>query len=176
MSTDKKTIIGRTAKASIPAEGILDVPVKVDTGADSSSIWASQLHMDDDYRLHFVLFAKDSAYYSGREHSTMAYKVRLVRSSNGTAQVRYSVKLTVVIAGRKVRGSFTLADRSQNTYPILVGCRLLYRKFLVDVSKGKVKSPDQRVLSNVLNQELSYDPKAFFKKYHFENHRGDIVL
>lgn len=176
MADKEKTIIGRTAKASFPAEGIRGVPVKIDTGADSSSIWASQLHIDDDFTLHFVLFAKHSPFYSGVKHSTKLYKVRLIRSSNGTTQIRYSVKLTVVLGGRKVRGSFTLADRSQNTYPVLVGNKLLYRKFLVDVSRGNIRTDTQKVKSNTLNQELALDPKAFFEKYHFDNQRGDITL
>lgn len=172
----EKTVIGRTSKVSFPAEHIRGVPAKIDTGADSSSIWASELHIDDDYTLHFVLFAKDSPYYSGKVHTTKAYKVRLVRSSNGTAQVRYSVKLTVTLGGRKVRGSFTLADRSNNTFPVLIGCKLLYRKFLVDVAKGKIRPEEQKVKTNQLNSELSLDPKAFFEKYHMTNQRGDITL
>ncbi len=171
-----KTIIGRTSAASFPVEGVQDVPAKIDTGADSSSIWASDLHIDDDYTLHFSLFGQGSRYYTGMRHTTKAYKVRFIRSSNGATQVRYSVKLTVVIGGRKVRASFTLADRSQNTYPILIGNKLLYRKFLVDVSRNDVTLKTHRKKSITLNQELSLDPKAFFQKYHMSNQRGDIIL
>ncbi len=170
------TIIGRTAKAGFPAEGIRGVPVKIDTGADSSSIWASELYIDDENVLHFVLFAKDSVFYSGNRHSTSAYKVRFVRSSNGQAQIRYSVKLAIVIAGRKVRGSFTLANRSDNNFPVLVGCKLLYRRFLVDVSRGKIRPDGQKETTNTLNAEMQKNPKQFFEKYHLLNERGDIVL
>ena len=174
MANQEKTIIGRTAKASFPREGIIDVPVKIDTGADSSSIWASKLHIDDESTLHFVLFAEGSPHYSGVTHTTKVYSARLVRSSNGTQQVRYSVKLTIVLGGRKVIGSFTLADRSQNTYPVLVGNRLLYKKFLVDVSRGTIRIEERKVRSDKLNQELQRNPKAFFEKYHLDNQRGDI--
>lgn len=176
MVQQEKTIIGRTARASFPLAGIRGVPAKIDTGADSSSVWASELHVDDDFTLHFTLFAESSPYYTGVRHTTKAYKVRLVRSSNGTQQIRYSVKLTITLGGRKVRGSFTLADRSQNTYPVLVGNKLLYRKFLVDVSRGNIRTDEQKIKSNTLNQELALDPKAFFEKYHLKNQRGDITL
>lgn len=172
----EKTVIGRTALVSFPTEGIKGVPAKIDTGADSSSVWASNLHIDDDHTLHYTLFAAESPFYSGKTHTTKSYKVRLIRSSNGTTQVRYSVKLTVSIGGRKVRGSFTLADRSNNTYPVLIGNKLLYRKFLVDVAIGKIRSEKNKAKSNKLNSELLLDPKAFFEKYHTENHRGDISL
>lgn len=176
MAIKEKIIIGRTAKVGFPQDATKGVPAKIDTGADSSSVWASDIYIDDNSMLHFKLFGEASPYYTGKKHSTADYKVSLVRSSNGTQQVRYSVKLTITLGGRKVRASFTLADRSLNTYPVLVGCRLLYRKFLVDASLGKPKKSDQKVVSNRLNKELKQNPKEFFEKYHVNNHRGDITL
>lgn len=171
------TVIGRTATASFPAEGIYGIPVKIDTGADSSSIWASDLEIDDHNILHFVLFDKDSPYYSGMRHSTRHYSAHLIRSSNGQAQIRYRVTLTIELAGRKIRGSFNLADRSRNAYPVLVGCKLLNKKFLVDVSKvSKVKPPHEPHPSGRFDKEMRKDPKAFFKKYHQKNLRGDVEL
>lgn len=171
------TTIGRTATASFPAEGIFDIPVKIDTGADRSSIWASELDIDEQHVLHFVLFDKDSPYYSGKRHSTRHYSAHLIRSSNGKAQIRYRVSLTIELAGRKIRGSFTLADRSQNAYPVLVGCTLINRKFLVDVSlASKVKPPHEPHPSGLFDKEMRKDPRAFFKKYHHKNIRGDVEL
>lgn len=171
-------IVGRTTTAAFPAEGIVNVPVKVDTGADSSSIWASHLDMDDDGTLKFILFADGSPYFSGQVHETKEYSVHRIRSSNGTMQVRYKVKLAIQLAGRTVRGTFTLADRSQNTYPVLIGCSLLKGKFLVDVSKQiRVQQAEyEGVETGSLSEELAKDPKAFFEKYHAANLRGDITL
>ena len=178
MARKEKTVIGRTATASFPSEGIYNIPVKIDTGADRSSIWVSNLSVDDSDTLHFVLFDKMSPYYSGKLHSTRHYTAQLIRSSNGTAQVRYRVSLTVELAGRLIRGSFTLADRSRNTYPVLVGCALLKNKFLVDVA---LESPIQPPIKYshkgpAYDEELRRDPKAFFKKYHQHNRRGDVEL
>lgn len=169
-----KTIIGRTAVARFPKEGDVDVPVKVDTGADTSSIWASDIFVDEDGVLHFTLFDVESPYYSGKRHKTKNYDVRLVRSSNGIAQVRYRVKLSIHIADRQVKGTFTLADRSKNTYPILIGCKLMHNKFLVDVSIAKPKQAADHETSMMLTKELKKNPKAFFEKYHMNNKRGDI--
>lgn len=177
MVQQQKTLIGRTATADFIAEGIYNVPVKIDTGADSSSIWASGLYIDDDHILHFALFDKSSPYYSGKLHSAKKYSAHLIRSSNGLAQVRYRVVLTIVLGGRKIRGSFTLADRSQNAYPVLVGCKLLNNKFIVDVSMhSDVKPPNEPHPSGLFDEELRRDPKAFFEKYHQDNQRGDIAL
>jgi hypothetical protein len=177
MGMKAKTIIGRTATAAFPAEGTFDVPVKIDTGADSSAIWASELDIDDDNILHFVLFDSTSPYYSGKVHSTKHFSAHLIRSSNGLAQVRYRVELSIVLAGRKIRGSFTLADRSQNAYPVLVGCKLLNNKFLVDVSlKSNITPPNEPHPTGLFDEELRKNPKAFFEKYHKDNQRGDIAL
>lgn len=170
-------IIGRTASAAFPAEGIRNVPVKIDTGADSSSIWASNLHMSADGILHFNLFGKGSPYYSGKQHSTKNYTASLIRSSNGTAQIRYKVLLSIELEGRPIRAAFTLADRSKNSYPVLVGCTLLNKKYLVDVSvRSNIKPPLQNEPSGVLTKELHKDPLGFFEKYHIDNHRGDVEL
>ena len=174
MVKPEKTIIGRVATATFPSEGSGRVPVKIDTGADSSSIWASQITIDENGVLRFVLFDRQSPYYTGTMHVAKHYDARLVRSSNGLAQVRYSVKLTIVLAGRTVRGTFTLADRSANTYPVLIGCRLLKNKFLVDVSRGKVVVSARASVG--LQAELQQDPRGFYEKYHLNNQRGDIEL
>lgn len=177
MPASDMTIIGRTATASFPAEGIRNVPVKIDTGADVSSIWASELAIDGHQVLHYVLFDKSSPYYSGKRHAAKHYSAHLIRSSNGQAQVRYRVALTIELAGRSIRGSFNLADRSQNAYPVLVGCKLLNKKFLVDVSKvSRVKPPHVPHPTGLFDQEMRRDPTAFFKKYHGKNLRGDIEI
>lgn len=166
------TIIGRTAPMKIVSEDKCSITVKIDTGADSSSIWASELRMDDDYALSFCLFAKGSPYYTGKRHLTKAYSVSAVRSAHGTLQIRYKVQLVVRLGGKRVRGSFTLADRSKNTYPALIGCRLLNKKFLVDVAKGKKTIEREQKLG--IKREFSENPRAFFEKYHSNNDRGDI--
>lgn len=171
------TTIGRTATASFPTDGIVDVPVKIDTGADRSSIWASNLSLDEKNVLHFTLFDTASPYYSGKVHKATHYTALLIRSSNGTAQVRYRVELAIILANRRIRGTFTLADRSRNTYPVLIGCALLRNKFLVDVTQeSPIQPPPKHVDHKTFDEELRKDPQAFFNKYYKHNRRGDVEL
>ncbi len=173
MNNDK-TIIGRTAKMDIVAESIVGVPVKIDTGADGSAIWASDIEVNKAGELVFSLFGVGSPFYTGKRHSFTDFDVRVVRSAHGNLQVRYRVVLPVVIGGRRVRTRFTLADRSKNIYPALIGCRLLSGRFLVDVSLDSAKQPEYKPNSNEYNKELKRDPYAFYQKYHQNNQRGDI--
>ena len=166
-----KVIIGRTAHIVIPSEGARSIRVKIDTGADRSSIWASNIAMSDDGELSFTLFAPESKFYSGTVYRTKNFEASRVRSAHGDLQVRFLTHLTIILGGKKIRGTFTLADRSKNRYPALIGCKILNKKFLVDVSKGFIR--ENR--SDDLAQELKRDPKAFFEKYYHNNPRGDII-
>lgn len=170
----QKVVIGQSSLIDITSESIKDIPAKIDTGADSSSIWASRLNINSSKELEFTLFDETSDFYTGHIHSTQSFKPRLVKSSNGSRQVRYQVQLSIVIEGVRVRGSFTLADRSRNRFPVLIGCKLLRNRFVVDVSKGIIK-PDLSI-SLGLSDELAQNPKLFFEKYHKHNQRGDIIL
>jgi hypothetical protein len=156
-------VIGKTRKINIigHAQG---VPAKIDTGADSSSIWASSISIDKGGTLHFTLFDKGSEFYNGEVISRKDYKVAQVASSTGHVQIRYRTHLTIRLGGKKIRVLFNLSDRSKNQFPILVGRRTIVGKFLVDVSRGL--DIEKRFSKARLNKELKKDPYAFFQKYH----------
>ena len=167
----EKVVVGRTEHIVIPSESVRSIRVKIDTGADRSSIWASNIAMSSDGELSFTLFAPESKFYSGTVYRTKNFEASRVRSAHGDLQVRFRTHLTIILGGKKIRGTFTLADRSKNKYPALIGCKILNKKFLVDVSKGIIR--ENR--SDDLTQELKRDPKAFFEKYYHNNPRGDII-
>ena len=155
-------IIGNSVR--IKVAGITRVPAKVDTGATISSIWASDISLNDQNQLEFCLFAPGSEYYTGERIVVDDYKVRNVRNSTGQESVRYLVLLPTVIKGKRLRLSFTLADRSRNDFPVLIGRRALAGKFLVDVSKLGVAYPPHPI-NDSLNDELQADPQKFHQKY-----------
>jgi len=132
-----KTIIGRAEKISFPELGIKGVHAKIDTGADLSSVWATGIHEENGI-LKFKLFGKKSPYYTGKELEFRKPDYLLTRIANsfGHRELRYVIKLQIKIGGKVIVGTFTLSDRSKKTYPILIGRKLLNRKFLVDVAKG----------------------------------------
>lgn len=129
-----KQIIGIVEPVSIGQRAI-NVPAKIDTGADSSSIWASNIRVCQDGSLKFSLFGKGSPYYNGKIFRRTDFSVVQVRSSNGISQTRYRTYFSIKLAGRKIRVLFSLADRSKNTYKILIGRRTISNKFVVDVTK-----------------------------------------
>ncbi len=164
--TDKKhselVILGSTEYVNVA--GIKNIPAKIDTGADSSAIWASNIDMQENGTLAFTLFDKKSPYYTGGKYETNNYKAKSVRSSHGDKQIRYRVSLPITIGGKTFETTFTLANRSRNNFPVLIGRRTLKGNFLVDVTKENIKRP-KAVKTSILNQELENNPYEFHQKY-----------
>lgn len=144
--------------------GVKNIPAKIDTGADTSAIWASDINMDLDGTLIFKLFSPKSPLFTGEELKTKDYLVKTVRSSHGDIQIRYRVKLPVVINGESFVTTFTLANRSRNHFPVLIGRHTLEGRFLVDVKRSCVERPPAK-RSIRLNQELKENPYEFHQKY-----------
>ena len=153
MKHETRKIIGRADRLDFPELGYLAIPAKVDTGAKTSAVWASNVH-ERDGGLAFTLFGPESSFYTGEEYFTPYFTRVVVASSIGAEQGRYKVVMLAKIRGKKVRASFTLADRSKQAYPILIGRNVLRGKFLVDVKSGRPDHTAENQRSAQLQQEL----------------------
>lgn len=141
-----------------------DILAKIDTGADSSSVWASNITVDKNGVLKFSLFGEDSPYYNGKVYKRKDFSATKVRSSNGQTQIRYKTHIVITIAGRRIKAFVTLADRSKNKYAVLVGRRTIAGKFLVDTKKRH--DTIGAIPRNInLNEKLKENPYEFHKKY-----------
>ena len=156
MAKKELSIIGRAEKIDLRDFDLQDVPAKVDTGADTSSLWVSNIEERED-GLHFVLFGEGSPYYTGVEQlfTKPDYELTRVSNSFGQRELRYKVKLHITLKGRKLRATFTLSDRSLKTYPILLGRKLLHGKFLVDVTDGDPLHEAEKAKAEKLERELA---------------------
>lgn len=155
--------IGRNVKVDFIGHAS-SIPAKIDTGADSSSVWASNIRVDKTGHLSFTLFDKGSKYYTGEIITRKVFKVVVIKSSHGHQQLRYKIVLSIRIADKRIKALFTLADRSSNTFPVLIGRRLLTNKFLIDVSKNEFPRPLSK-LSDEMNEIMVRDPYRFYKKH-----------
>ncbi len=139
------TAVGTIEKISLPEYGIEGVPAKVDTGADSSSIWASNI-VEKNGELSFNLFGPTSPFFTGKEVKTRKYNHVTIKNSFGHKEVRYKVHLKLKISGRTIKTRINLANRANNRFPVLIGRRTLHGKFVVDVSKRNQATGNHRVL------------------------------
>ncbi|HUD05771.1 MAG TPA: RimK/LysX family protein [Candidatus Saccharimonadales bacterium] len=130
--------IGPRTFVDFPDLGLKNIPAKVDTGADFSSIWASDIK-DEEGMLKFKLFDNNSRFYNGATITTKDYSVTSIKNSFGDSEFRYKVRLQSSFGGRTIKATFTLANRSNTKYPVLIGARTLRGKFVVDVAKKSQK-------------------------------------
>lgn len=131
-----KALVGRAERVSFPIADITGVPAKIDTGAFRSSVWASDIYVKDG-KLHYKLLGPESPFYSGRECITEDFETVEVENSFGHKENRYSIHIRIKLGSKTTKSNFTLADRSQKTYPVLIGRKLLRGRYIVDVSEGQ---------------------------------------
>lgn len=162
MSKSDLPIIGNNVLVKIA--NIDNIPAKVDTGADASSVWATDIEMSPSHELSFCLLGPTHPLYTGERLVTKDFTVRQVRNSTGHVSLRYRVYLSIKLRGKRIRVPFTLMDRSRNRFPVLIGRKTIQNKFLVDVSRYAVPRPST-FDNEELNIELKSNPYEFHQKY-----------
>ncbi len=128
------TTVGPFIVVDLPLLGIEGIDAKVDTGAFSGALHASNIREVSDAdgvkHLHFnPLASKDHTLEVDHYHR------RSVKSSNGQSSLRYAFDTEVEILGQRYPLTITLSNRSSMKYQMLIGRKFLQTHgFLVDVS------------------------------------------
>jgi hypothetical protein len=142
MVTNKPlSTIGIHEQIHIPKSNITSIECKIDTGAYNSAIdcsYTNESHNENgDPVLTYTLLNENHQSYTGKKLSTKKFKSKEVKSSNGIKTIRYQIKLSIEIKGKKIKSTFNLSDRKNMRYPVLIGRKVLANRFLVDVSKNR---------------------------------------
>ncbi|WP_419768979.1 ATP-dependent zinc protease [Arcobacter sp.] len=130
----EKKIVGRKESISILDLELFDLDAKVDTGADSNALHCDDIEIEEN-KVSFTLLDEVHASYHGKRITLPIYKIKRVKSSNGTVQIRPSIKVSVEFFGKKYKSIISLTNRADMKFPMLIGRRFLKDKFLVDVSQ-----------------------------------------
>jgi hypothetical protein len=133
----EKTIIGRREIANLPQFGLNHVDVKVDSGAYTSSIHVSsckEVELEGTTLLEVIFLDENHSAFDNEKHYFQDYRIKKVKSSNGHEQLRYFIKCTIELLGRKIKTEFSLTERKGMRYPILLGRKLLNKRFIIDTS------------------------------------------
>jgi len=129
----QQLIIGRKDRADLPRFGLAGVQVKIDSGAYTSTIHCTKVE-EADGRLEVVFLDKKDESFTGEKVVFEEFTVKKVRSSSGQSQFRYKVKGNIMLFGKKYNTEFTLSRRTKMRYPVLLGRKLLNKRFLIDTS------------------------------------------
>lgn len=171
MPESEKVIIGRETRVDF-GKFAVGVPAKVDTGADGSAVWASDIRVDKEGCLRFKLFDKTSPFYTGKVLKRTEYKVAHVKSASGNSTIKFQAYITVKIGGKRVRALFGLSNRSTHMYPVLIGRRTLHGRFLVDVTKDEGICKKKRPVTLNLRKQLAENPREFYKNVYL---KGEVT-
>lgn len=143
-----KRIVGRRELVDFPQFQLRGVEAKVDTGAYTGAIHCSDIHVEtlpDGRRLLRVLLLDPShPAFHGAPLQFAEFSLRDIRSSNGDVQERYVIRAVVRLFGEDYDTEFSLSDRSDLKYPVLIGRSLLARaRLVVDVARRNVSYKSQ---------------------------------
>jgi len=141
MKTKSKTTIGTLDKIDLPSFGLYDIPCKIDTGANTSAIHCHSVKLvekEGEQWLSFHLLDPTHSEYNNQKFWTQQFGETIVKSSFGQKVYRYVIRTEVVLFGETFSADFTLADRENMKYPILLGKKLLKNRFVVDVAKNNL--------------------------------------
>jgi hypothetical protein len=142
--------LGRRELIDLPALSLRGVEAKVDTGAYTSAIHCSEVHLVPDPAtgqpvLHVRLLDPEHPTTNGQPLTFREFDRRAIRSSNGEVQARYVIKTVVRLYGEDFETEFSLADRSDLRYPVLLGRALLGQgHFVVDVARRDLSYKAER--------------------------------
>ena len=143
-----KRVVGRRELVDFPQFQLWGVEAKVDTGAYTSAIHCSNIRVetgvDGRQILHVQLLDPSHSNFDGSPMQFAEFGLRDIKSSNGEVQERYVIRAVLRIFGQDFDTEFSLSDRSDMKYPVLLG-RLLLRhgRFVVDVARRNVSYKTQ---------------------------------
>jgi len=150
-SSEEPQILGWVEKAIVMPVGAT-VKAKLDSGALTSSMHATAIELrerDGENWVEFELELEDAA--SGEQVLTpMALPVErfiLVRGAGGEDR-RPVVKLDLCIGDQVYTEQFSLRDRGDMIYPVLIGRRTLRDLGLVDVNSTYLTQPSCELLDD----------------------------
>ncbi len=118
------------------------IPAKIDTGARTSSLHATEIERFDRDGHRWVRFLLDLG--EGRSEPVTCEvpraDKRLITSSNGEGQERFIIKTRLQLGEHSFRAEFSLADRSDMKFPILIGRTALRSRFVVEPGRSWLQS------------------------------------
>ena len=145
--TLNKTIIGRKDKIDIPILSIENIPVKIDSGAYSSSIHCSSIELIESSfgrQLQVVFLDENNTNFSGKKYVFTDFRKKKVKSSTGDEQERFFIQLPIILFNQEYLTDFSLTRRNGLRNPILLGRKLTSNHFIIDTSMTNVSYKNKK--------------------------------
>ncbi|MGL5335896.1 MAG: ATP-dependent zinc protease family protein [Enterovibrio sp.] len=137
-------VLGWCEWVTLPELGILALKAKVDTGAKTSSLHATQIEeFERDGQKWVSFFTSCEAKSAQTLHSCCAklHDRRKIRSSNGQAEFRYVITTPLIVDNTMFQIEITLSPRDSMRFKMLLGRSALTERFLVDPNSCYLGAP-----------------------------------
>lgn len=121
----KELLVGWNEVADLPELNISALPVKIDTGAKTSSLHAENIQFFKKDSRAWVRFETLNSNDECIQIEAEVLDKRTVKSSNGRSQSRYVIKTHLSLGGENWPIELTLADRSKMRFKMLLGRRAM---------------------------------------------------
>jgi len=112
---DHLTVVGLREWVALPDLGVAGLRAKIDTGASTSSLHATEIEpfeRDGAKWVRFTAHLGSVVQLRHRRCEAPLVAMKTIKSSNGQAQVRYVISTTLALGDRVWRVEFTLACRT----------------------------------------------------------------
>lgn len=137
-------VIGLREWIALPDLGVVALRAKIDTGANTSALHASDIQpflRDGERWVRFTLHLGTARHARHLSREAPVVTMRTIRSSNGHSQHRYVIRTPLVLGQHGWPVEFTLTCRRTMRYRVLLGARAL-------VEGGLLVDPAGRYLQN----------------------------
>jgi hypothetical protein len=147
----EKKIIGRQDKADFPELDLNNIDIKIDTGAFTSSIHCEQIEeivREGRKKIKFRLLNSSHPEYNNKDFFYSNYRQKRVKNSFGVSENRFVIKTIIELFGEQYPTEFTLSERGEMKYPVLIGRKLLNKNFIVDPYRTNLSYKKKRKLKS----------------------------
>jgi len=127
-------ILGRSDRVDLPKLGLYNVHAKIDTGAYNCSLHCKEVKVVNNC-LEIIVLDEEHPEYTGSRFVFKKFKQKQIRNSFGESELRYVIKTQIKIFERLIRAEFSLSNRGNLKFPVLLGRKILRDRFMIDVTK-----------------------------------------
>lgn len=135
-----KQIIGWTEKVKI-FPGDLVIHAKIDSGADTSSLHASEVHEIDKDGERWVRFDVINRYGKKTTIERPVHRIAVIKRHNGKFEKRQVIRLGICLGTVYLEADVTLVDRTNFDYQMLIGKSYLAGNSLIDPAISYTAEP-----------------------------------
>jgi hypothetical protein len=115
------TVIGWREQISLPDLDLNNFAVKIDTGAKTTALHATDVELFEVDGTQWVRFLPDFIHGEAHPREVPVLETREIRNTSGVPEERIVIRTMLQIAGRRWKIDASLADRAPMRYPLILG-------------------------------------------------------